>query len=203
MVITDHFLWFFYFARVTQDARLKARLSYGSRKVSAAPGFADIATFFGICVWLAPLFLFLSLSANDNALPLNLNGKSIPDSPTAAASRPIIIGNRGSLFKTLYDALPLDYLPRLRPRPKKRDTSQGIIAPPSPNLRPMHSPLPSPGLGRAFKRRSTVRQPRRILVYRKLASIFIRSTRAWKKILWRKRLGEIWSRRAIGDAPGG
>lgn len=73
MVIVDHFLWFFYFARVTQDARLKARLSYGSRKVSNTPGFADIATFFGICVWLAPLFLFLTLSANDNALPLNLS----------------------------------------------------------------------------------------------------------------------------------
>jgi len=29
----------------------------------------DIAAFFGICVWFVPLFLFLSLSANDNALP--------------------------------------------------------------------------------------------------------------------------------------
>lgn len=32
-------------------------------------GFMDVAAFFGICVWAAPLFLFLSLSANDNALP--------------------------------------------------------------------------------------------------------------------------------------
>jgi len=29
----------------------------------------DIAAFFGVCVWFVPLFLFLSLSANDNALP--------------------------------------------------------------------------------------------------------------------------------------
>jgi Transmembrane adaptor Erv26 len=36
---------------------------------SRIPGFADIATFFAICVWLAPLFLFLSLSAADNTLP--------------------------------------------------------------------------------------------------------------------------------------
>ena len=28
-----------------------------------------MATFFGLCVWLTPLFLFLSLSANDNTLP--------------------------------------------------------------------------------------------------------------------------------------
>lgn len=39
------------------------------------PNFGEIATFFGICVWLAPLFLFLSLSANDNALPLNATGE--------------------------------------------------------------------------------------------------------------------------------
>lgn len=29
----------------------------------------DVAAFFAICVWFVPLFLFLSLSANDNALP--------------------------------------------------------------------------------------------------------------------------------------
>ena len=47
-----------------------ARQSYRHRGPDPnAPGFTDIATFFGICVWLVPLFLFLSLSANDNALP--------------------------------------------------------------------------------------------------------------------------------------
>ena len=72
LVIIDHFLWFFYFAKVTQNARHRARTSY-QRQAVQAPGFAEIATFFGICVWLAPLFLFLSLSANDNALPMNLS----------------------------------------------------------------------------------------------------------------------------------
>lgn len=72
MVICDHFLWFFYFARITQEARHKAHRAYrGPPVTQAAPGFVDIATFFGICVWLAPLFLFLSLSANDNTLPVN------------------------------------------------------------------------------------------------------------------------------------
>ena len=55
-----------HFSRVARDARQ----SYRHRgTVSNAPGFTDIATFFGVCVWLVPLFLFLSLSANDNALP--------------------------------------------------------------------------------------------------------------------------------------
>ncbi|CAG8450938.1 62_t:CDS:2 [Funneliformis mosseae] len=31
--------------------------------------FVDIAAFFGICVWLIPFSYFISLSANDNALP--------------------------------------------------------------------------------------------------------------------------------------
>ncbi|KIM91135.1 hypothetical protein PILCRDRAFT_48207, partial [Piloderma croceum F 1598] len=71
LVVADHFLWFFYFARVSQEARH----SSVHRKVGASGGqegqlgFADIATFFGVCVWLAPLFLFLSLSAGDHALP--------------------------------------------------------------------------------------------------------------------------------------
>lgn len=71
LVIIDHFLWFFYFAKITQNARHKARTTY-PRQIVEVPGFADVATFFGVCVWLAPLFLFLSLSANDNALPMNL-----------------------------------------------------------------------------------------------------------------------------------
>ncbi|GJE84239.1 Erv26 domain-containing protein [Phanerochaete sordida] len=142
LVITDHFLWFFYFARVTQNARHRARTTYPRENI-AAPGFADIATFFGICVWLAPLFLFLSLSANDNALPMNLSGTaSVPSTP-AQPSHSIPKPQRTSLFKSFYDSLPLDSLPRMRPRPR-RDASQGIIAPPSP--RPMPSPLPSPSI---------------------------------------------------------
>jgi len=33
------------------------------------PSFTQIASFFGICVWLVPFSLFVSLSANDNVLP--------------------------------------------------------------------------------------------------------------------------------------
>jgi hypothetical protein len=67
LVISDHFIWFFYFARMTNEAR-------HSRQYRAVqpepPGFSEIASFFALCVWYAPLFLFLSLSANDNALPM-------------------------------------------------------------------------------------------------------------------------------------
>ncbi|ETW83722.1 hypothetical protein HETIRDRAFT_243473, partial [Heterobasidion irregulare TC 32-1] len=71
LVIVDHFIWFFHFAQLTNDTRLRASRAYRGPKPAPAgiPSFGDMATFFGVCVWLAPLFLFLSLSANDNALP--------------------------------------------------------------------------------------------------------------------------------------
>jgi hypothetical protein len=70
LVIIDHFLWFFYFAKITHDARQRSHSMYGRpAKTINAPGFGDIATFFIICIWFTPLFLFLSLSINDNALP--------------------------------------------------------------------------------------------------------------------------------------
>lgn len=69
LVVADHFLWFFHFSRISHDARHQR--AYRNALTPKVPGFAEIATFFGICVWLAPLFLFLSLSANDNALPMS------------------------------------------------------------------------------------------------------------------------------------
>jgi len=36
---------------------------------SDLPSFTEIASFFGICVWLVPFALFVSLSASDNILP--------------------------------------------------------------------------------------------------------------------------------------
>lgn len=33
------------------------------------PSFTEIASYFGLCVWLIPFALFVSLSASDNVLP--------------------------------------------------------------------------------------------------------------------------------------
>jgi len=33
------------------------------------PTFTEIASYFGLCVWLIPFALFVSLSASDNVLP--------------------------------------------------------------------------------------------------------------------------------------
>lgn len=160
LVVADHFMWFFYFSRLTSQARsARGRMYRGPN--SGVPGFSDIATFFALCVWLAPLFLFLSLSAGENTLP-TASGKQVfiapvrrfPNAKTSIGlagvpstpSTPPQIHHpqpRGSLFKTLVDALPLDYLPRMRPI-TSRSSPGGIIAPPpkSPSLHPDRPPSP-------------------------------------------------------------
>jgi hypothetical protein len=75
LVVADHFMWFFYFSRLTSQSRnARGRMYRGPN--SSVPGFSDIATFFALCVWLAPLFLFLSLSAGENTLP-TVSGKQV------------------------------------------------------------------------------------------------------------------------------
>ncbi|KAH8094820.1 DUF396-domain-containing protein [Cristinia sonorae] len=171
LVVIDHFIWFFHFAHVTQQARQRARTTYHSPNSIKAPGFADIATFFGVCVWLAPLFLFLSLSANDNALPTNLGAGSVPNTPTKATmQQPPATHQRASLFKSIFGIIPIDAL-RSRPRSRLTDTTQGILTPPSPNLRPTRvpSPISSPRIPSANlppppspnMRRTSIETPRR------------------------------------------
>ncbi|KAL0949307.1 hypothetical protein HGRIS_009383 [Hohenbuehelia grisea] len=128
LVIMDHFLWFFYFARITNEAR---HSHY--HRGRAVPGFAEIATFFGLCVWLVPLFLFLSLSANDNALPVSANEPGTPPKKPLPAPRV-------SLFRSIVSNLSPDGVPLLRSRSRKT-SGAGLIAPPSP-IKP-RSPLPA------------------------------------------------------------
>jgi hypothetical protein len=50
LAVGDHCAWFYYFT-------------------TAYYPFAQILAFFFVCVWLIPFAFFISLSANDNALP--------------------------------------------------------------------------------------------------------------------------------------
>ena len=78
LVVADHFTWFFHFVQRAQEQKKwkGPKYRYGSASAPKGSGYAageetfmDIAAFFAVCVWFVPLFLFLSLSANDNALP--------------------------------------------------------------------------------------------------------------------------------------
>ncbi|KAB5595353.1 Transmembrane adaptor Erv26 [Ceratobasidium theobromae] len=142
-VVADHFLWFFYFARITQEARQRGRISRGRtspyrREVqdtwAEPPTFAEIATFFTICVWLVPLYLFLSLSAMDNALPTS-SGTASPK----PGYQPTPTPQRTSLVKSLMSWIPLSAFQRKRAG-HARQRSEGLIAPRTPNRSPMLSP---------------------------------------------------------------
>ncbi|CAL8577080.1 erv26 super protein [Xanthoria parietina] len=68
LVILNHFLWFHHFS--TPPVPSSSRNRIGSRyDYSNIPSFTDIASFFGICVWLVPFAMFVSLSAGENVLP--------------------------------------------------------------------------------------------------------------------------------------
>jgi len=74
-VVINHFLWFRHFSTapdVLEIAKEAAR-GYGrgsdyssSNKIAT---FSEISAFFGICVWLVPFALFVSLTAGENVLP--------------------------------------------------------------------------------------------------------------------------------------
>ncbi|TGZ76764.1 putative Golgi apparatus and endoplasmic reticulum protein Svp26 [Ascodesmis nigricans] len=81
LVVANHFLWFRHFSN---PPAISLNWSFGSGRTNEDslrynyhyslpehryPTFTEISAFFGICVWLVPFALFVSLSASDNVLP--------------------------------------------------------------------------------------------------------------------------------------
>ncbi|WWD22718.1 hypothetical protein CI109_107211 [Kwoniella shandongensis] len=157
LVVADHFIWFFHFAAVAQEQKKYRGPKYRHGSLARAnngdggPAFGDVAAFFAICIWFVPLFLFLSLSANDNALPSFDPTSSAPPSPggnTVNLSSPGVgvrqpAPKRRSLIKTALDPV-LSILPRLRSS-SRRKNEEGLIAPRTPiRGSPLHSPVQMP-----------------------------------------------------------
>ncbi|KAF7560688.1 hypothetical protein G7046_g3453 [Stylonectria norvegica] len=65
LVLVNHYVWFRHFSDT--QSRAHRRSSYYDKVDS--PTFTMIASYFGLCVWLVPFALFVSLSAGDNVLP--------------------------------------------------------------------------------------------------------------------------------------
>lgn len=63
MVFLNHYVWFRHFSTAPASA---PKSIYDKPNV---PSFTEIASYFGLCVWLVPFSLFVSLSASDNVLP--------------------------------------------------------------------------------------------------------------------------------------
>jgi len=70
LVVVNHYLWFQHFSH---PPRPSYDYNYRSQQrpppVVDFPSFGEISAFFGICVWLVPFSLFVSLSAGENVLP--------------------------------------------------------------------------------------------------------------------------------------
>ncbi|RYP08626.1 hypothetical protein DL764_001754 [Monosporascus ibericus] len=66
LVLANHYFWFRHFSGLQQRSYSRMSSMYDQPDV---PSFTEIASFFGLCVWLVPFALFVSLSASDNVLP--------------------------------------------------------------------------------------------------------------------------------------
>jgi len=67
LVLFNHYVWFKHFSRHQQRAYQNMSSYYDTP--DDVPTFTEIASYFGLCVWLVPFALFVSLSASDNVLP--------------------------------------------------------------------------------------------------------------------------------------
>lgn len=76
LVLINHFVWYKHFSARQKNAYQNMASYYETP--DDMPTFTEIASYFGICVWLVPFALFVSLSASDNVLPY--------ENPAAAAS---------------------------------------------------------------------------------------------------------------------
>ncbi|EDO16029.1 hypothetical protein Kpol_1067p1 [Vanderwaltozyma polyspora DSM 70294] len=65
-VVVNHYFWFQHFNNVEIPPQFKYDPSYIPRKRAT---FAQVSSFFGICIWFIPFALFVSLSAGDFVLP--------------------------------------------------------------------------------------------------------------------------------------
>ncbi|KAM9939101.1 hypothetical protein OXX80_001412 [Metschnikowia pulcherrima] len=67
LVVANHFLWFNHFHNpYIPPIAERLRPDYQPPRI---PSFSEVCSFFGLCVWLIPFALFVSLSAHDNLLP--------------------------------------------------------------------------------------------------------------------------------------
>jgi hypothetical protein len=66
LVGLNHWIWFRHFSKPLTPPAASSGFRGGAGDV---PSFSEVASYFGLCVWLIPFALFVSLSAGENVLP--------------------------------------------------------------------------------------------------------------------------------------
>ncbi|OAX78173.1 hypothetical protein ACJ72_07523 [Emergomyces africanus] len=95
LVGLNHWLWFRHFSDPISMPSSTSSMPWSKGAGSNAPpsyyydsadlpSFTEVASYFGLCVWLVPFALFVSLSAGENVLPSM--GSEYATGPTAASS---------------------------------------------------------------------------------------------------------------------
>jgi hypothetical protein len=73
LVLINHWVWFQHFSKPVPFKDSGSRWGNGFwdnyQTAVPQPTFTEIASYFGLCVWLVPFALFVSLSAGENVLP--------------------------------------------------------------------------------------------------------------------------------------
>lgn len=75
LVLVNHYVWFRHFAAHHDLAYAHATSFYDPP--ADLNSFTEVASYFGLCVWLVPFALFVSLSASDNVLPTMMAGEPV------------------------------------------------------------------------------------------------------------------------------
>ncbi|KZF24664.1 putative Golgi apparatus and endoplasmic reticulum protein Svp26 [Xylona heveae TC161] len=83
LVIFNHFAWFRHFS---QPPTLPPAGRPSALEPLDVPSFSEIASYFGLCVWLVPFALFVSLSAGENVLPSMGSEYATGDTSASAAA---------------------------------------------------------------------------------------------------------------------
>lgn len=99
-VVLNHFMWFRFFT----DSSIPPYAIYRSNpdyQGPVHPPFAQVSSFLGLCVWLVPFALFISLSASDNVLPTSAD-ISFEDESGAAKARRQSTGLAKALINYVY-----------------------------------------------------------------------------------------------------
>jgi len=68
LVLLNHYFWFTHF-QAPPKHNSGTSYYYSDPLPQSYPTFSEIASYFGLCVWLVPFSLFVALSAGENVLP--------------------------------------------------------------------------------------------------------------------------------------
>ena len=91
LVLINHYAWYRHFSVPPTPPR-----RYNFYDQPSVPSFTEIASFFGLQVWLVPFALFVSLSAGENVLP-SMGSEYATGAGSSFTSPGSVPGNDGSV----------------------------------------------------------------------------------------------------------